>query len=435
MTKDRSVIDVLAAAVAAEPQNVSLRVHLATLLWDAGEAEACLEHAIVALQAEPDQLAALSLAARSAAATGDSVRAASYQRLHDALSGANRPPAPTAPLSLEPPELFDDLDDGGESPPLFSVEDDFVEYTDAAPLDQILDVNDEIWDVEQPNLKLADVGGMEKVKERLNTAFLAPLRNPELMKYYGKNLRGGLLLYGPPGCGKTFIARATAGELGAKFMPIGLPDVLDMWIGNSEKNLHEIFERARSQAPCVLFFDELDALGRKRTLVRHSGIATVINQLLAEIDSIGGNNDGVFILAATNHPWDIDTALRRPGRLDRMLLVLPPDRAARAVIMEYHLRDRPTGKMNLDRIAKETEEFSGADLAHLCESAAEIALNASIASGEMRPIEMKDLEAALKDVRPSTRAWFETARNFALFANDGGIYDDLVEYLKKARML
>jgi SpoVK/Ycf46/Vps4 family AAA+-type ATPase len=208
-----------------------------------------------------------------------------------------------------------------------------------------------------------------------------------------------------------------------------------MWLGNSEKNLHEIFERARRKAPCVLFFDELDALGRKRSLVRHSAISGVVNQLLSEMDSIGNNNEGVFILAATNHPWDVDTALRRPGRLDRMLLVLPPDVAAREAIFRFHLRDRPVAELDLTLLAGQTEGFSGADIAHVCESAAELGIEHSIKTGTVRPIGMSELRLALKGVKPSTNAWFDTARNFALFANEGGVYDDLLDYLKRKRIL
>lgn len=133
------------------------------------------------------------------------------------------------------------------------------------------------WDVERPSITLADVGGLDHVKERLNAAFLAPLRNPGLQRLYGKSLRGGLLLYGPPGCGKTFLARAVAGELGAKFIPVGIADILDMYIGNSEGNLHEVFQLARRSAPCVLFLDELDALGQKRSMTRNSALRTTVN--------------------------------------------------------------------------------------------------------------------------------------------------------------
>jgi SpoVK/Ycf46/Vps4 family AAA+-type ATPase len=256
-----------------------------------------------------------------------------------------------------------------------------------------------------------------------------------MMKLYGKSLRGGLLLYGAPGCGKTFIARAVAGELGARFISIGLSDVLDMWIGSSERNIHEIFARARRKAPCVLFFDEIDALGRKRSLTRHSSHG-VINQLLAELDGVNQDNDGVFVLAATNHPWDVDTALRRPGRLDRTLLVLPPDQLARESVLNLNLKGRPVdGTVDVGAIAKLTNEFSGADLAHLVESAAEFAMEDSIMTGKVRSITQNDFKRALREVRPSTRPWFDVARNYAMFANEGGVYDDLLEYLKANKLM
>ena len=143
---------------------------------------------------------------------------------------------------------------------------------------------------------------------------------------------------------------------------------------------------------------------------------------------------GVFVLAATNAPWDIDAALRRPGRLDRTVLVLPPDAAARAAILEYHLRERPIAGIDLRAVAAATENFSGADLAHVCETAAEFAMRDSIASGEVRMISQADMLAAAREVRPSTEAWFATARNVAMFANESGEYDDLAAYLKKRRI-
>ncbi|MFB7368095.1 ATP-binding protein, partial [Streptomyces hydrogenans] len=294
------------------------------------------------------------------------------------------------------------------------------------------------WDVDAPGaVRLADVGGMTDVKDRLEAAFLAPMRNPELRRLYGKSLRGGLLLYGPPGCGKTFIARAVAGELGANFLTVSLSDVLDMWIGASEKNIHDIFETARRQAPCVVFLDELDALGGKRSRTHNNGLRNVVNQLLTELDGIasGAGNEGVFVLAATNVPWDVDLALRRPGRLDRTLLVLPPDAPAREAILRYHLRERPIEAVDLGKLVKVTEDFSGADLAHLCETAAEAALLDSARTGTVRLITTKDLLGAAKQIRPSTEPWFAAARNVAMFANEGGLYDDLLAYLKRKRKL
>jgi len=291
--------------------------------------------------------------------------------------------------------------------------------------------------VERPTVRLEDVGGLEDVKRKLNTAFLGPMRNPELRKAYGKSLRGGLMLYGPPGCGKTFVARAVAGELGARFTAVGINDVLDMYIGESERKLHELFETARRNAPCVLFLDEVDALGQKRSHLRHSGIRGTVNQLLAELDNASSANEGVFVLAATNHPWDVDTALRRPGRFDRMLLVLPPDEAAREAILRLNLRERPLAEdveREIPKLAARTRTYSGADLAHLCETAAEAAMEESMETGELRPISAKDLQRALKETKPSTRAWFEVAYNYEMFANEGGQYDDLLAYIKEHRL-
>ena len=417
MATDPSIISAIAAAVEASPDNVPLRLHLATLLLGSDRPAEALEQCVVVLGRQPDSREALKMAADAAFKTGDTVRAISYGRLLDALGaslldGPDFVPSP-APSRAPTPET---------AVPLSAQDDDGESETGG-------------WEVERPLVTLSDVAGMEAVKRRLNLAFLAPMKNPDLRKLYGKSLRGGLLLYGPPGCGKTFIARATAGELGAKFLSVGLSDVLDMWIGNSEKNLHQIFETARANSPCVLFFDEIDALGHKRSQMRNNAGRNVVNQLLAEMDSVDGNNEGVFILAATNHPWDIDTGLRRPGRLDRTLLVLPPDAAARESVLRLHSQDRPLEGVDFAALAARTEDYSGADLAHLCEAAAELALEDSLATGKIRAIGMNDFKRGLKEVKPSVRPWFETARNYALYANEGGVYDELIEYLKARRIL
>jgi SpoVK/Ycf46/Vps4 family AAA+-type ATPase len=209
-----------------------------------------------------------------------------------------------------------------------------------------------------------------------------------------------------------------------------------MFVGQSERNIHELFEHARRSAPCVLFLDEVDAIGQKRTQLRHTPMRSAVNQLLLELDDVAGNNnEGVFLLAATNHPWDVDSALRRPGRFDRTLLVLPPDNAAREAIFRFHLRDRPVAGVNLGKLAKVTDGYSGADIAHICETASERALLDSINRGEARMIGQPDLEASAAEVKPSLGAWFDTARNVALFANEGGAYDDLADYLKKRRLI
>lgn len=433
MPVDPSIITAISAAVEASPDNQALRLHLISLLLDDGQASEALRHCTILLSQQPDHLAALTKAAEAATRLGDEPRAASYRRIAAALRD-EEPPPPNPEPSLDDWQFPDSITLSDAPPPPQR-----SEVQERVPLkltwgDEDEEASTEFWETEQPKIKLTDVAGMETVKRRLNLAFLAPLKNPEMMRLYGKSLRGGLLMYGPPGCGKTFIARATAGELGAKFISIGLSDVLDMWIGSSEKNLHALFDSARRQAPCVLFFDEIDALGRKRSLSRHVG-HTTINQLLAEMDGVNASNEGVFVLAATNHPWDVDTALRRPGRLDRTLLVLPPDEAAREAVMSFHLRGRPVDGVDLKTIAAKTNEYSGADLAHLCEAAAELAMEDSLLSGKVRPISRGDFKQALRDVRPSTRPWFEVARNYALFSNEGNVYDDLLEYLRANKLL
>ena len=410
---DPEVVAALRAAVAASPDKVGLRLHLAELLLS-DDPEGSLEQCRAVLGLEPDHVAALRLAARAAGSSGDTERASRYQRTADALEAG--------PVVGMPIPSTADTSGAAEE----------VELEHEEELDRFL--ADVLADQGGRPVTLADVGGLEEVKRRLQTSFLGPLRNPELRRMYGKSLRGGLLLYGPPGCGKTYLARALAGELGLTFLSVGLHEILDMWLGQSERNVHQLFEAARRRAPCVLFLDEVDALGLKRSALTHSAGRNVVVQFLAELDSARDDNEGVFVLGATNQPWDVDPALRRPGRFDRMLFVGPPDEAARRVIIESHLRDRPVSGIDRAKLARATDGFSGADLRLMCEAAAERALEDSIETGAARPISMADLQRGLAETSPSTRAWFEVARNYVIFANESGTYDDLLAYLRKLRL-
>jgi transitional endoplasmic reticulum ATPase len=293
--------------------------------------------------------------------------------------------------------------------------------------------DDNAWFMEKPTIKFSDVGGMQKVKEEISIKIIQPLTNPDLYKAFGKKIGGGILLYGPPGCGKTFIAKATAGEINAKFINIGLHDILDMWIGNSEKNLHEIFELARRNTPCVLFFDEVDAMGASRSEVKQSAMRHVINQFLAELDGAESNNDGVLILAATNAPWSVDAAFRRPGRFDRIVFVEPPDDVARQEIIKSQLLEKPVGEIDIKKIAAATPEYSGADIKAVIDIATEEKLRDSMRAGSIQPINTKDLLNAAKQHRSTTSEWFASARNYALYANESGLYDDILKYLKMKR--
>jgi len=285
-------------------------------------------------------------------------------------------------------------------------------------------------EIERPKISFKDVGGMDALKEEIRLKIIHPLQHPDLYKAYGKSAGGGILMYGPPGCGKTHLARATAGEIKAGFLSVGINDVLNMWLGNSEKNLHELFEQARRNRPCVLFFDEVDALAASRTDMRTSAGRHLINQFLSELDGVGADNTGVLILAATNAPWHVDPAFRRPGRFDRVLFVPPPDAPARAAVLRIMLTGKPVEEIDHDYLAKKSDGFSGADLKGVVDLAIERKLQQAIKEGIPKPLSQKDLAAAAGAIKPSTREWFATARNYALYSNQGGAYDDVLKYLK-----
>lgn len=286
-----------------------------------------------------------------------------------------------------------------------------------------------------PKVTFEDIGGMEALKEQIRMNILYPMQKPEIYEAYGKKIGGGILLYGPPGCGKTHLARATAGELGANFFSLALNEILDMYIGNSEKNLAELFATARGRAPAVLFIDEVDAMGAKRGSLSSSGIRMMVSQFLTEMDGISSNNDKLLVLGATNEPWNVDTALRRPGRFDRVLFVPPPDAPARAEILKLKTRKRPVDpSIPWDKLASLTELFSGADLDQLVEQATERAVADALKSGEIRQVKMADFQIALKERKPSTTEWLRRSRNYVNFANQDGFYDDLSQFLEKAKI-
>jgi SpoVK/Ycf46/Vps4 family AAA+-type ATPase len=422
------VISAIEAAVAADQTNVALRSHLAELLAEAGRHAEALGHAARVLQSHPDHPEALRVAATSAAALGRP--GGSGQADAEARHPSNHP-GHDPRHDRQDPRLDPMTDPGAMATGVPDTADELLDqWADSDALTEI-----SVGELSAPGTRLSDVGGMDDVKRRLELSFLAPLRNPELRAQFGKSMRGGLVLWGPPGCGKTFIARALAGELGANFYEVGLSDVLDMWIGSSERNLHAVFDTARRNRPCVLFFDEIDAIGQKRTQLRSGGGAMrgVVNQFLSELDGASTDNDGLFVLAATNHPWDVDPALLRPGRFDRMLLVLPPDAAAREAILRLHLRGKPAEALDLRRVVQATDGLSGADLALICDHATEQAMAASMEAGVVRPIRQSDLLDAVRAVRPSVQPWIETARNFAIYSNEAGAYDELLAYLKRRR--
>ena len=450
------LIDSLTAVVSDRPGDVPLRLHLAELLIADGRGADAVPHLGVVLASEPTNERAAALM-RSALGVPEAPAqvAPTAEAMASPAATPQPAPAPTAPAPRKSapasgsgadeatPASSNTPTQGGESQTFDwrSAEEQvggpapaFVNgaepvYNEAPP------AAEDVWDVEIATSTLADVGGMQDVKDRLNMAFLAPLRNPELRRLYGKSLKGGLMLYGPPGCGKTYIARALAGEIGASFINVTLTDILDQFIGNSEANLHSLFVTARKHAPVVLFLDEIDAIGQKRSQSTSAAWRGVTNQLLMEMDGIGADNEGLFILAATNTPWDVDPALRRPGRFDRSVAVLPPDAPARHSILYHYLKDRPMEGIDLGVLVRQTSGFTGADLAHLVDSAAEFAMMDSLRTGTVRMMTMQDFANALKQVRPSAGPWFSSARNIVEYGNRDGQYDDLAAYMKANKLL
>lgn len=398
-------IDKLTATVADYPDVLELRVRLITLLATRGRTAEALAQAAEALQLAPDNAEVLAEVARLAS-SGDTLQTEPERRTEPERHGFDWNRAEAEVAHLIAPEYVDDMPLDTRTPATRT----------PAPREAT---------------RLADVAGMEEVKAQIERSFLQPLRNPELARTYGAIAGGGLLLYGPPGCGKTFIASAIAGELGARLYSVEVPDVVEMATGTTDQDLQQLFATARQSAPAVIFFDEIDAIGQKRSQLRSATVLRqLVTRLLTEIDS--SRNAGVFVLGATNHPWDVDSALRRPGRLDRMLFVSPPDEAAREVLVRSNFAGKPIAGIDLAEVVAATAGYSGADVAFLCRTAAQHAMTDSAATGQPRFITMDDVRTAQRIVAPSTAAWFALARNVIEFGNHDGAYDDVAEYLKRS---
>ena len=450
-------LDALKAALAASPDNIPLLVMVGKMhedRFELTEARACFDK-VLSLQPGHDE--SLLAIARLADLAGDSSEAAvrleslCEQRpkfaaawllraritLEEGDAGAARSFYDTAmelDRSLADDELLQSIlkAGGNKRVAMTSAGTLHEEEDDGSPFEGMDAVAARDLNLEfklKADIKFEDVGGMEKVKDDIRMKIIHPLKNPDLFAAYGKKAGGGVLLYGPPGCGKTLMARATAGEINASFFSIGLHQVLDMYIGESEQKLHSIFELARKSAPAVLFFDETDALAADRRDLRQSAGRNLINQFLSELDGAQAANDGLLILGATNAPWHLDGAFLRPGRFDRIIFVPPPDSGARADIVKIHAKGKPLVDFEPADLAKRTDGFSGADLRAVFDQATEAAIAEAMKKGAVVPVSGKMLAKAAKEVKPSTRKWFETAKNHALYANQSGLYDDVLVHL------
>ena len=253
--------------------------------------------------------------------------------------------------------------------------------------------------VEVPNVRWEDIGGLEEAKQQLREAIEWPLKYPESFKRLGIKPPKGVLLYGPPGCGKTLLAKAVANESGSNFILVKGPSLLSMWVGKSEEGVRKVFERAKQVAPCIIFFDEIDAIASRRGLEAGTRVTErVLNQLLAEMDGIEELHD-VVVLAATNRPDILDPALLRPGRFDRFVFIGAPNKKEREAIFAVHTRKMPLAKdVKLEELAAKTEGYSGADIEAVCREAAMQALRENI---NAKAVRKKHFEQALKKVGPS----------------------------------
>ncbi len=254
---------------------------------------------------------------------------------------------------------------------------------------------------EKPTEKLEDVAGLDDVKQELREKVIEPFLHPEVYERFKVKVGGGILMYGPPGNGKTFVAKAVAGELDAAFFNVNASQVKDKYVGETEKNLQRLFEEARQHPKSVLFIDEVDHLLAKRGNRKIGSVA----QFLALTDGLVKNTNCMLVLAATNKPWVLDEAVIRPGRLGTHIYVGPPDAEAREAIIALNMKEVPVASdVSLPDIASQTDGYSGADMAEVCDRAKRFALSRQLASGSEESVTNQDFSNALDKVRPSVTA-------------------------------
>ncbi len=279
---------------------------------------------------------------------------------------------------------------------------------------------------EIPNIGFDDIGGLESVKEEIRKAIIYPFTHKDLYKMYGQKAGEGILLYGPPGCGKTMMAKAAAKECGADFISVKTSSIVSKWVGASEKNVKQVFETARQSEKSIVFFDEIDSIAGRRS-ESEDYAKRVVNELLAQMDGVDTADDELLILAATNEPWAIDPALRRPGRFSKLVYIPEPDLDARAAIFKINMKGRPIAdNVNVNRLAEITESYSGADISAICKEAADIPLGEALRGGEARKIEERDFVKVLEGRKPSILSWYVEARKEVKKSGEEAVFDGIM---------
>ncbi|MGC9204891.1 MAG: AAA family ATPase [Candidatus Micrarchaeia archaeon] len=271
-----------------------------------------------------------------------------------------------------------------------------------------------------------DVVGMEKQKKLIYENIILAIKKPDLLRAYGKKLGLGVLFYGPPGCGKTYFVNAIAGETNSHVIIARINEIVDMYAGNTEKNMHAIFEQARKNTPCIIFFDEVDALGAKREGggESQSYMRMAVNQFLQEMDGVEKNPEGIFVIGATNQPWDMDPALKRSGRFGESIYIPPPDYKTRKQGFIYNTRKMPLAKfINFGRLARATTGFSQADINEICDKAALIPAAEEDRTGKRRPIKMKDFLRMIKLHGGTLDEWYAMVRKEIISKTETQIVD------------
>jgi len=287
--------------------------------------------------------------------------------------------------------------------------------------------------VKRGELNFDQVTGMEATKEILRRAIIYPLQHPELTREYAVGVGGGIIFYGPPGCGKTFLTKATAGEAGVNFIEAKISEILIKWVGDSEKRVSELFQKARANMPSILFFDEFDALGGRREEAGHNLYARqLVNTILTELSGATVSNDGILFIASTNSPWLIDPALKRKGRLGTHVYIAAPDKATRAALFKMYLQGRPLdSNIEYDKLAEMSELRSCTDIQSACEEAAKKPWKEAIETGAKRNITMLDISSSLSDTKSTIVEWYESARRYiSENPREARVYQELVSALQ-----